>query len=165
MVKASTRMRRAYNQGYNARANEEKIMLNNTKQAETPKFKLKRVRKGNDACRFFETNVHTGLIKEDYSFGTSIGRSGTDDKYGPAHKVRMIHDQIMQINLVTECSVREYEITVSIPEGFSEDEDEWARINWEDETIISTILFGSEPYEAKDVNFKERYSRSSRDDF
>ena len=131
---------------------------------EEPKHKLIHIRKGNDQYRFIEFNKPVGINKGEYSFGGSdfdIERKRPN--YGIVHPAIVMHDLITKINLVTEVSIHDYELSVQIPEGFASDENEWINIMSQVETIVRNVLFKDEPVKVTNQDFRARYNNHNND--
>ena len=105
--------------------------------------KLVRVQNGNSCYLTFAVNSKIELIDGDYSYGGMSLRSERE-KYGPAHTAVMLHGALMQIGLVTEVSIRPYEIAVQFADAFENDETERTRIRDEATAVIDRIVFGSD---------------------
>ncbi len=102
---------------------------------------------GNDSYRLFYWNKRIELMTGDYSYGDSmLTVERNSEQYGISHPARMIYDMCSQINLVTEVSVKPYEMSIQIVEGFEEDMDEWGRIIKDVCDIIQTVIFKNEDY-------------------
>ena len=103
--------------------------------------KLVRVQNGNPSYLSFGVNKKIELIGSDWSYG-GVAFSSDKDKYGPSHLAVLLHNALSAINLVTEVTVRPYEISVQFESAFEYDADERARILDEATAIIDRILFG-----------------------
>lgn len=126
--------------------------------------KLVTVVHGNSAYLGFAYNKKLELIGSDWGFGARI-MSSDQDKYGPSHPARLLHDAIMRVNLVKECDVRPYELSVEIPDGFEEDQSERERVYREVSDIIRAIHFGGEEVEVSQRDNSQKYRNDRRDDY
>ena len=105
--------------------------------------KLVRVQNRNPSYLSFGFNKKVDLINGDWSY-SGIGSMRDMAKYGPAHAAVILHGALSAINLVTEVSVKAYEITVQIADAFEDDAGERARVLDEATEIIDRILFGAD---------------------
>lgn len=126
--------------------------------------KLVRVQNANPSYLSFGFNKKVALIGSDWSYG---GMSSSDmDAYAPDHLAAVLHAALSVINLVTEVTVRPYEISVQFADAFGDDEAERARILDEATAIIDRILFAGadEPTVISDKDDRGRYSHYDDDD-
>ena len=125
--------------------------------------KLVTIVHGNSNYLGFAYNKKLELIGDDWGFGRSI--STDKKKYGPAHPARLLHDAVMQVNLVKECDVRPYELSVEIPDGFDEDQTERDRVYREVGDIIRLIHFGGEDVDLAQRDTRPKYRSVDDADF
>lgn len=104
-------------------------------------------RLGNDMYRFFAFN--TPVIEGDY-----FNKYTTDEDKAKEDLIAFeIYEQIRNINLVVDVSIRKYEVSVGIADGFEHDTEEWTRIINEVERILSLVVFG----------YGVKYTKTERD--
>lgn len=123
--------------------------------------KLVRVQNGNPSYLSFGFNKKIELIGSDWSYG---GMSSCDrTKYGVSHLAALLHNALATINLVTEVTVRPYDISVQFADAFANDNGERARILDEATTIIDRILFADadEPTIISDKDDRGRYAEAA----
>lgn len=106
-------------------------------------------RLGNDQYRFFAFNTPI-LVGEYFSLDKY---NLNEDKAKEDLIAFEIYEQIQNINLVVDVSIRKYEVSVGIADGFEHDTEEWTRIINEVERILSLVVFG----------YGVKYTKTERD--
>jgi hypothetical protein len=118
--------------------------------------KLVRVQNGNPAYLSFGVNKKIDLLNNDWSFSRS-----DREAYGDHHLAVRLYDALRGITLVTDVTVRSYEISVEFADAFMDDDEERSRIRDEATAIIDSLVFAdaTEPTVITDRDDRERFTR------
>ena len=115
-------------------------------------------RLGNDKYRFFAFNKP--IIEGDY-----FNKYTTDEEKVKENLIAFeLYETINRINLVIDVSIRKYEVSVGIADGFEDDIDEWDRIISEVEALLTETVFGpSQVYAKTERDLSKEYQRAALD--